>query len=720
MHEDWLEEDTQLQREAIMIRSVTGQQIRIKGSIDLSLVFKGEKIRIKFMITKDIHKDHALIGAEWITQNFEKFTFIIKKEEPEKNQKFICGNVLSELQEKEKRIRKTFSERFSKTIKRDEVCNITRHRIVTMGGELAQRKTYSVPYHWRKEVSSEIKRMLDLGIIRNSNSDWCSGLVPIRKNNGELGLCVDYRLLNAITIKDKYPLPNIGEILDGLAGSVIYSTLDATSGYHQFEIAEEDRKKTAFKFDGGFYEFVRMPFGLCNAPSTFQRSMDKIFQGIIGNYVVPYLDDIIIFSASVEEHEGHIKEVLGRLKKHHISLNETKCKFYREEVKILGWIVSKGKVRPDPEKVKAINEFSVPGTVKHLRSFLGLVNFCREFIPGLSGIGAPLFKILEGQNKKSEKEIQLTETELSAFYKIRKSISEETIRYQPIFKENFVVTTDASNVAIDDILSQIDIGKKERIVHTFSRSLVAAEKNYSATDKELLAVVKTLEYFRKYLLGKKFVLKTDRRALTCLWKTENLEGRLMRWSLKLQEFDFDVEYIKGELNAVDGLSRFTKQLEMVQIASIETAEEHGNSEILQRYHEISGHGNANTLKFLLKEKLNKEISAKEIEEFTQSCKKCLQAGKVGVNSRNRAIETTEPDSIWFIDLIGRIVDKKDGNKFILVCIDHFTKWVYARVLKRKSKEEVARALEDVLKQNKGHPSKIVSDNGREFKNRLEV
>lgn len=599
------------------------------------------------------------------------------------------------------------------------MCDVTKHKIITRRGEPTQRRSYSVPYHWRAEVGEEIQKMLRLGIIRNSSSDWCSGLVPIRKSDGGLRLCVDYRPLNAITVKDKYPLPNIGEILDGLSNAIVYSILDGTSGYHQFEIAEEDRKKTAFRFNGGFYEFVRMPFGLCNAPSTFQRSMDIIFQGIIGDFVVPYLDDIIVFSKSIDEHGSHLREVLRRLNSHNITLNESKCKFYREEIKILGRIVSKGKVRPDPEKIKAINEFKVPKTIRHLRSFLGLVNFCREFIPGLSGIGTPLFRILDGQNKKSEQGIQLNEAELASFYAIRRSISEETERYQPKFAKNFIVTTDASNVAIGGILSQLDSDNKERIVHTFSRSLVAAERNYSATDKELLAVVKTLEYFRKYLLGRKFTLKTDHRALTYLWKTENLEGRLMRWSLKLQEFNFDVEYIKDELNAADGLSRFTKQCSTGECVNNEARVEHPNAEsLLAKYHEISGHGSANTMKFLLRDRINKSIEAKQIEDFVNRCKRCAEAGRVGVNSKNRVIESQEPDDMWFIDLIGRIPDNNGGNKFILVCIDHFTKWVYARVLKRKSKEEIMRVLEDIFRQNKIFPKKLISDNGREFKNNM--
>lgn len=333
------------------------------------------------------------------------------------------------------------------------------------------------------------------------------GVVPVMKKDGTLRLCVDYREINAISTKDRYPLPNIEEIIDNLAECSVFSSLDATAGYHQFLIDKRDRKKTAFRFDGGFYEFVRMPFGLCNAPATFQRAMDKIFTGINGVYVIPYLDDIIVFSKTHDDHNLHIREVLSRLKKNNIVLNEGKCNFSKKEIKILGRVISKGLVKADPTKVEAINGFKMPKTIKELRSFLGLLNFCREFIPGLSSKAKVLFSKLEGFPRKSNKAITLTEEEREVFYNLRQEISKETARCQPNLNGEFIVTTDPSDFAIGGILSQINPDGKEQLIHTFSKTLVAAEKNYSVTDKELLAVVKTLSHFRKYLIGKKLPLE---------------------------------------------------------------------------------------------------------------------------------------------------------------------------------------------------------------------
>lgn len=232
--------------------------------------------------------------------------------------------------------------------------------------------------------------------------------------------------------------------------------------------------------------------------------MDKIFQGDIRNYALSYLDDIIIFSNTLKEHESHLKSVLQLLKKFNLVLNPSKCKLCKTEVDILGRTVTKGIVKPNEHKIKALREFIQPTTVKELRSFLGLVNFSREFIPNLAEKAAPLFKLLEGESKRSIRTLRLVGEAGDAFKTLKNYMTSNTMRYQPNLENKFIVTTDASDFAIEAVLSQLNDAGKEQAVHYFSKSLVKAERNYSTTDKELVAIIKSLAYFRKYLLGKNF------------------------------------------------------------------------------------------------------------------------------------------------------------------------------------------------------------------------
>ncbi|MGL5707230.1 MAG: reverse transcriptase/ribonuclease H family protein, partial [Aeromonas sp.] len=380
-----------------------------------------------------------------------------------------------------------------------------------------------------------------------------------------------------MTTKDNYPLPRIDEITDSLAKASIYSTLDATSGFYQIAIEEADIPKTAFTYKNGLYEFVRMPFGLCNAPGTFQRAMDTIFRKDLHKYVIPYLDDIIIFSNSLEEHKTHLDSVLKRIQAAGLILNKKKCKLFKEEVKILGSIVSKEKVRPDPNKISAIKNYTRPQNIKELRSFLGLCNYSRQFVRNYASIALPLFHILKNETKRSIKQILWNEERENAFQKLKGSICDITYRAQPNFNNKFILTTDASNYAIGGILSQQNNDGKEEMISAYLKWLDKAQLNYSVTDKELLAVVKCLEHFRHYLIGKEFLLQTDHKALEYLWNAQNPNSRMLRWSLKIQDFNFKIKYIKGEDNYADGISR---QLSLNPIKSLREFSQAEKNEIM--------------------------------------------------------------------------------------------------------------------------------------------
>lgn len=285
------------------------------------------------------------------------------------------------------------------------LCTAGEHEIITSEGRPIYRPNHKLPVHYEEMIDTEIKKNLKLGILKNSNSLWSSPIIPVAKKDGSLRMCIDFRGLNQRTIKDAYPKPRIDEILDSLANVEIFSILDATTGYCQIAMSKSSTEKTAFGWKGGHYEFMRLLFGLCNFPATFQRAMDRIFEKERGNFIIPYLDDIIVYSKNFKEHQEHLRITLGRIKASGLTLNPKKCVFNKQEIKILGNVISKGIVKPDPEKVEAIKNYARPETVKELRLFLGLANYYRDFIIGFAELATPMTDKLKGEIKRSNKKI---------------------------------------------------------------------------------------------------------------------------------------------------------------------------------------------------------------------------------------------------------------------------------------------------------------------------
>ncbi|KAF9760593.1 Retrovirus-related Pol polyprotein from transposon [Nosema granulosis] len=616
---------------------------------------------------------------------------------------------------KKERVLQEFEELFKEEVSPSDMCKTKVHTIDTENNKPIFQKNYRVPVHYELPISEEISKNLRLGIIRESNSPWCSRIVPVTKPDGSLRMCIDYRALNKITVRDKYPLPRIDEILDRLSGAKIFSNLDATSGYYQIGIAEGDKPKTAFTWKGGFYEFNRMPFGLCNAPATFQRAMDSLVGNVFPEFVIPYLDDIIVFSKNKEEHTIHLSTVAKKLKEVGLVLNRKKCNFYKDEIKILGNIVSKGYFKPDPSKIDSIKSYPFPNNIKELRSFLGLVNYCREYVKSYAELTRPLFDELKGETKNSNRKLIWNENLNDKFVQIKQALSEEIKRKQPDFSKEFILTTDASNYGIGAVLAQKGDQNQEEVISLFSKSFDKCQMNYSVTDKELLGVIKGIENFRHYLLGKEFVLRTDHKALTYLWESKNPTSRLLRWSMKLQEYKFRIEYVKGEDNIADGCSRIFSQPKIISSIIKEISEE-TKGKILKEYHISSGHGSVNTMKFLLKKNYTWEGMFKDIEKYVSNCSICLKSGLKKRNTKNRVIISQHINDLWEIDLIGRIPDG-NSNKFIIVAIDHYSKWVETKVISTKTGQDIAKAIEELIIQKHGIPKRILTDCGLEFKNK---
>lgn len=448
--------------------------------------------------------------------------------------------------------------------------NKIKHKINTTDEIPVHSKTYRYPYVHREEVQQQIQKMLDQGIIRPSSSAWSAPIWIVPKKADASGkikwrLVVDFRKLNEKTIEDRYPIPNITDILDKLGRCQYFTTLDLASGFYQVEMDESDIHKTGFSVaDGnGHFEFTRMPMGLKNSPSTFQRVMDNVLRGLQHEICVVYQDDILVFSTSLQEHVTSLRKIFDRLRESNFKLQLDKSEFMKRETPYLGHIITPDGVKPNPEKISAILKYPIPRTTKQIKSFLGLIGYYRRFIPNFARVTKPLTACL----KKGAK-IILSPEYVNCFEHCKTLLINDPILQYPDFSKEFLLTTDASNFALGAVLSQGPIGSDRPIAYA-SRTLNDSEINYSTTEKELLAIVWAIKYFRPYLFGLKFKIITDHKPLQWLMSLKEPSSRLTRWKLKLSEYNFTVIYKKGKNNTnADALSRIEIYNETIQPISI--------------------------------------------------------------------------------------------------------------------------------------------------------
>ncbi|KAE8692821.1 cytochrome P450 78A7-like [Hibiscus syriacus] len=397
-----------------------------------------------------------------------------------------------------------------------------------------------------KEMRRQLKDLLDAGYIQPSKSPYGAPVLFQKKHDGSLWMCIDYRALNKLTVKNKYPIPLITDLFDQLGGARWFTKLDLRSGYYQVRIAEGDEPKTTCVTRYGSYEYLVMPFGLTNAPTTFCTLMNKVLQPFLDRFIFVYLDDIFIYSKTLEEHVEHLKQVFLVLRENELFVKEEKCSFAKTEVPYLGHIIGGGKIWMDRDKVRAIDEWQVPTKVTELRSFLGLANYYRRFVKGYSKIAAPLTELL-----KKDKAWDWGLKCQSAFDEIKLDMTSELVLVLPDHTKPFEVFTDASDITIGGVLMQ-----EGHPVAYESRKLNETERRYTVHEKEMTAVVHCLHTWRHYLLGSKFVVFIDNVANSYFLTQKKLSPKQARWQEFLAEFDLSLEHKPGKVNSVaDALSR---------------------------------------------------------------------------------------------------------------------------------------------------------------------
>lgn len=597
-------------------------------------------------------------------------------------------------------------------------------------------------------IRQEVKTMLRKKVIKPSNSSWLSPVVLIKKPDNSYRFCVDYRKLNQVTVRDNFPLPLITGLLDRLSGNKIFTTLDLKSGYWQLPLDEASAEKTAFIANGELYEFNFLPFGVMNGPASFSRLMNIVLKGI--KSCMCYIDDIIIFSASVEDHIQDVKIVLDRLLQYNLRLSKGKCKWFCQEVAFLGFLVNDSGIRSNPEKTKVVTQWQAPKDKKALMRFLGFATFYHRFIRNLADKAKPLYLLL-----KKDVKYTWTASANKAFEEIKQEITRLPTLAYPDSRLPYDLHCDASDVGLDACLVQ-----QGRPIAFASRTLNTAERNYSTTEKECLCLVWSIHHFHAYTYGAVLTVYTNHASLRAILSTKMPRGRIARWIMTLQEYQpMNVVHRKGVDNKdADALSRLesnsqdpstldAKSFLMLQQADpyIKMLLQQGIQAPFKWKQNMVCYQEGDTLIPVVPKALVQTVLAKAHDDITgghfgedktmgkvkqmgwwatrkedvtnwvRHCQAC-QIYKVRNNSQVAPMKQILPTyfgEIWAAN-IAILPTSTSGKKYILVLMEYLSKWAVTAALSSFESESVIQVLlyEVVLKI--GLPHRLITNNGRNF------
>ena len=433
------------------------------------------------------------------------------------------GHLVQAQQQQLEELLVSFADAFALDPSELGTTKLVKHIIDTGGQPPVRQPVRRTPFALRSKVDEMVQEMMEQGVVEPSTSPWASPIVLVRKKDGGIRFCVDFRRLNQLTKLDEFPLPRIDDTLDLLSGAQYFTTLDLAAGYWQVPMDSASCEKTAFATYSGLYQFKKMPFGLVNAPATFQRLMEAVLVGLAGNKCLVYLDDVLVIGCSLEEHNQNLVEVLGRIRTAGLRLKPKKCRFAQTEVEYLGHIVSAAGVSTDPKKLEAVRSFPTPADVRMLRSFLGLASYYRRFVHNFSRVARPLHLLT-----RKDVPFEWTPECQRAFEQLKALLTSSPVLAYPDFSKPFILETDASGAGLGAVLAQRQTDGTVRPVAYASRSLQGPEHNYGITELEGLGVVWAVKHFRPYLYGHRCEVFTNHSALTSLLNTPQPSGKLAR------------------------------------------------------------------------------------------------------------------------------------------------------------------------------------------------
>ena len=771
-------------------KTVSGEIVKAKGTYHIKITLSNKDSFIhKFHVIKHIDEG-CILGIDFLIQNnilinAKERSITYKKGNQQKTlsfpiiplnsiiqtgQTYHLPNVPSEhLKEVEQLLLKN-DHIFANKMSELGMATACKHTINTGDTQPIKMQGRRTPHSLRIIVKTQIEEMEKHNIIRESTSPYAAPVVMVPKKGGEMRFCVDYRLLNKATIKDRYPLPRIDDTIDALYGAQYFSTLDLFSGYWQIEIEEADKYKTAFVCEFGQYEFNRMPFGLTNAPATFQRLMNKILKPVLYQSALVYLDDIIVFSKTIIEHIKALQTIFSLLAEAGLKLKMKKCEFFKNKINYLGHIVSNKGVAPDDRKVKSIIEYPEPTNQKELLSFLGLASYYRKFIRAFAEKAHPLTSLTRKNSMWNWGDL-----ERDAFNCIKDCLMTKPILSYPDFTRDFIIHTDASGFGIGAVLAQmqslphsVDLERsddQEVVIAYASKHLNDRESKWSTTEKEAYAIIHAIDVFKPYLYGRKFTVYTDHRPLEWLMSKTEPSGRLSRWALKIQEYNIAIGYRAGKNNQnADSLSRIPKPVIATMSLKIQDdwiteqrkdeycrnsydlmKKEQDESfelnnkllinkegkilvpktkieEILRLNHDhiLAGHlGIAKTTARIKRQYVWPNM-INDIKKHVTSCIQCAKRKAIG--SSKAPLQPIAPaERVWeriAMDVVGPLPETIKNNKYILVLSDYATRFAITIAMEDQKARTVAKHLVEKIITKYGAPEIILTDQGTNFLSKL--
>jgi transposase InsO family protein len=631
---------------------------------------------------------------------------------------------------------------------------LLKHKINTNGQFPPKQRFYPVSPAILKEVDKEIDRMLRLGVIEPSESPSSNPIVVVRKATGKVRLCLDSRKLNELTVKDAFPLPLINDILGRLTGTTYLSSIDLKDAFWQIELEEDAKPKTAFTVPGrGLFQFKRMPFGLCNAAQSLSRLMHQVIGCDMEPEVFTYLDDIVIATKSFDRHVQRLNQVADRLKRAGLTISVDKSKFCVRQLRYLGYLIDPRGLHPDPEKVSAIVNYPPPRNVREIRRFLGMTGWYQRFIKNYAELACPLTSLL-----KTDVKFHWSSEASNSFNLLRNCLISAPILTTPNFSEPFTIQCDASDRAIGAVLTQ-GVGDDERVVAFMSKKFTGPQRKYAATEKECLAVLVAVKKFRQYIEGTRFQVITDCAALKWLAKfNDSTNGRLCRWALQLQHYDFEIVHRKGKNNCVpDALSRIeVAELERDsgdQRGASQTGKDKDKNEmwkreggklyrrifdssrqasgwrlsvdvedrtnVLKECHDHPTAGHMGYLKTLrrIQERYYWLGMSRDVQKYVRACETCKRSKMSNLCRRGLMGQPKPANRPWqvvSIDFVGPFPRSKSGKTMIVVATDSFTKMVVAEALHDSTTRKLTEFLEGQVFLKHQVPEILISDNGPQF------
>lgn len=759
------------QYEGTSVKTACGGMQKIEGYTDVTVTFRNSSKRIRFFIIPTLSNTMYLGIDFWMAFNLlpkiDELNTINDEED------FESPPDMHKLTPTQKSYLNGIIDLFPSSTKEGlGRTTLMQHNIDVGDTKPIKQRHYPVSPAVEKKLFAEVDRMLELGVVRESSSAWNSPVTVVSKSNGKSRMCLDARKLNAATKKDAYPMPMIDSILSRLNETHFISSIDLKDAFWQIELDGSSCEKTAFTIPGRpLYEFVRMPFGLCNAAQSMCRLMDLVIPSSLREFVFVYIDDLLVVSTDFNTHAERLKEVANCLRRANLTINVEKSHFCMRSIKYLGHVVENGTIRPDPGRVKCIAECSPPKTVKQIRRFLGMTGWYQRYIHNYSSLAAPITDML----KKSDKFLWTDEAQ-QAFDKLKVSLTTAPVLTHPDFDHPFYIQCDASITGVGGVLFQV-INGDEHPIAFMSRKLNAAQKNYSVTELECLAAILCVQKFRCYVEGMKFTIITDHASLKWLMSQKDLAGRLARWSLKLQSFDFDIEHRKGSANVVaDTLSRMQVDeilnpverpisldspaflsMEYSQLrsdiksrsAELPDLKVRGNViykrlgfrtgndvvdretmwkiwvpealrlDIISNAHNppTAAHGGIDKTIDLIRRFYFWPKLAKDVRTFVAECQICKVTKAPNYTLRppmGQAFKSERPLQRLYVDFLGPYPRSKSGNTTILIVLDHMSKFVWLKPLRKASAKNLVHFLEEDIFHAFGVPETILSDNGVQF------